>query len=154
MERDSVGQDIWYGLIVDICSEIRVTYFIIISLKSLNKCQKRQCGMIISIHKTLEKTHWKISLNKKYFIYYSRVSVSEGLNTELPIYKLMFGNYDKEVYGQCSYCSCVIEIKKAFRENEFICKMCSKHFQNHDEINSKIHLNWKNNKKYRVFTNL
>ena len=95
-----------------------------------------------------------MSLNKKYFIYYSRVSVSEGLNTELPIYKLMFGNYDKEVYGQCSYCSCVIEIKKAFRENEFICKMCSKHFQNHDEINSKIHLNWKNNKKYRVFTNL
>ena len=95
-----------------------------------------------------------MSLNKKYFIYYSRVSVSEGLNTELPIYKLMFGNCDKEVYGQCSYCSCVIEIKKPFRENEFICKMCSKHFQNHDEINSKIHINWKNNKKYRVFTNL
>ena len=35
---------------------------------------------------------------KYYFIYYSRVSVIEGLNTELPIYKLMLGNYDKEVY--------------------------------------------------------
>ena len=51
-----------------------------------------------------------MSLNKKYFIYYPRVSLSEGLNTELPIYKLMLGNYDKEVYRECSYCCCVIEI--------------------------------------------
>ena len=93
-------------------------------------------------------------LNKKYFIYSSRVSVSEGSNTELPIYKLMLRNYDKEVYRECSYCYCVIEIKKAFRENEFICKMCSKLFQNHNEINSKIHIIWTNNQKYRVFTNL
>ena len=82
MERDSIGQDIWHGLIVDACSEIRVTSFISIILKSLNISQKRQSGMIISIYKTLEKTHWKMSLNKKYFIYYSHVSVSEGLNTE------------------------------------------------------------------------
>ena len=66
----------------------------------------------------------------------------------------MLENYDKEVYRECSYCCCVIEIKKAFTESEFICKMCSKLFQNHDEINSKIHIIWTNNKKYRVFTNL
>ena len=110
MERDSIGQDIWHVLIVDVCSEIRVTSFIIINLKSLNMRQKGQCGMIISIYKTLEETHWKMSLNKKYFIYYPRVSLSEGFNTELPIYKLMLGNYDKEVYRECSYCCCVIEI--------------------------------------------
>ena len=81
-----------------------------------------------------------MSLNKKYFIYSSRVSVSEGSNTESPIYKLMLRNYDKEVYRECSYCYCVIEIKKVFRENKFICKMCSKLFQNHNEINSKIHI--------------
>ena len=40
----------------------------------------------------------------------------------------MLENYDKEVYRECSYCCCVIEIKKAFTESEFICKMCSKHF--------------------------
>ena len=95
-----------------------------------------------------------MSLNKKYFIYYSRVSLSEGLNTELPIYKLMLGNYDKEVYRECSYCCCVIEIKKAFTENEFISKMRLKLFQNHNEMTSKIHIIWTNNKKYRVFTNL
>ena len=39
-----------------------------------------------------------MSLNKKYFIYYCRVSVSEGLNTELPTIQLMLEKYDKGVY--------------------------------------------------------
>ena len=39
-----------------------------------------------------------MSLNKKYFIYYFRVSVSEGLNTELPTIQLMLEKYDKGVY--------------------------------------------------------
>ena len=67
-----------------------------------------------------------MSLNKKYFNYYSLVSVSEGLNIELPTSKLILGHYNKEVYQESSHCRCVIEIKKAFTENEFICKMCLK----------------------------
>ena len=42
-------------------------------------------------------------LNKKYFIYYCRVSVSEGLNTELPTSQLMLDKYDKKVYQRCRY---------------------------------------------------
>ena len=37
-------------------------------------------------------------LNKKYFIYYCRVSVSEGLKIDLDTSKLMLGHYNKEVY--------------------------------------------------------
>ena len=61
--------------------------------------------------------------NRKYFIYYCRVSVQEGLNTDLNSSELMLGKYDKEVYRKCQYCHCVIEIKKAFKENAFICNM-------------------------------
>ena len=60
--------------------------------------------------------------NRKYFIYYCRVSVQEGLNTDLNSSELMLGKYDKEVYRKC-HCHCVIEIKKAFKENAFICNM-------------------------------
>ena len=39
-----------------------------------------------------------MSFSKKYFIYYNRVSVSEGLNTELCTSELMLDKYDKEMY--------------------------------------------------------
>ena len=94
-----------------------------------------------------------MSLNKKYFIYYCRISVKEGLNTDLKISELMLGNYDKEVYQKCKYCHCVIEIKKAFKKNAFICNMCFKLLQNQDKINPQIHIIWTENQKYRVFTN-
>ena len=45
-------------------------------------------------------------LNEKYFIYYCRVSVSEGLNIELSISELMLEKYNKEVYQKCRYCHC------------------------------------------------
>ena len=67
-----------------------------------------------------------MSISKKYFIYYCRISVSEGLNTELPTSKLILGQYNHDVYNECSHCKCVIEIEKAFTENEFICHMCLK----------------------------
>ena len=65
----------------------------------------------------------------------------------------MLGSYDKEVYQKCKYCHCVIEIKKSFKENAFICNMCFKLLQNQDKINPQIHIMWKENQKYRVFTN-
>ena len=92
-------------------------------------------------------------LDKKYFIYYCCVSVKEGLSTDLNTTELMLGKYDKEVYQKCQYFHCVIEIKKVFKENAFICNMCFKLLQNQDKINPQIHIRWAENQKYRVFTN-
>ena len=88
-----------------------------------------------------------MSLNKKYFIYYCRVSVSEGLNTELPTIQLMLEKYDKGVYQKCRYCCCVIEIKKAFNEEKDTCNMCMKLLKNQDRINPKIYIIWIDNQK-------
>ena len=67
-----------------------------------------------------------MSLSKKYFIYYCCFSVSEGLNTDLPTSKLILCQYNKDISRECSHRKCVIEIEKAFTENEFICNMCLK----------------------------
>ena len=94
-----------------------------------------------------------MSSNKKYFIYYSRVSVKEGLNIESNTSELMLDKYNKEVYRRCRYCCCVIEIKKGFKEDSSVCNMCFKLLQNQDKINPQIHIIWTENQKYRVFTN-
>ena len=44
-----------------------------------------------------------MSLSKKYFIYYSCVSVSEGLNIELPTSNLILGHYNKESLSLCNW---------------------------------------------------
>ena len=106
------------------------------------------------IYKELTKIHLQISLSKKYFICYCRLSVSEGLNTDLPTSKLMLGQYNKEVYRECHHCKCVIEIEKAFTEKEFICNMCLKLLDKNDETSSRIHIIWTENLKFRVFSNL
>ena len=64
----------------------------------------------------------------------------------------MLGKYDKEVYRNCEHCHYVIETKNVFKENEFICNMCFKLLQNQDKINPQVHIIWRENQKYRVFT--
>ena len=54
--------------------------------------------------------------NYKSFLYYSRISVSERLNTELKTSELCLERYDKEIYKKCGQCRQVIEIKKIFKE--------------------------------------
>ena len=51
MEIGHIGQGTWHGLIEDFYLKIKATLFIIISLKSLNICQKRKWGMIMNIYK-------------------------------------------------------------------------------------------------------
>ena len=89
----------------------------------------------------------------KCFIYYYRISVKEGLNTDLKTSEVMLGKYDKEVYQKSQYCHQVIEIKKSFKENVFICNMCFKLSQNIGKINPQIHVIWTENQKYKVFAN-
>ena len=74
----------------------------------------------------IRKTCWKISANKNNFTYYCCISVKEGLKTS----ELMLGKYDKEVYQKCQHCYQVIEIKKGFKENAFICNICLKILKN------------------------
>ena len=91
--------------------------------------------------------------NEKKYIYYCCISVKEGLGTDLKTSELMLGKYDQEVYRKCQYCHQVIEIKKGFKKNAFICNMCFKLLLNEDKINPQIHVIWTENQNYRVFTN-
>ena len=94
-----------------------------------------------------------MSSSLKCFIYYCCISTKEGLHTDLKTSELMLGKYDKEVYQSCQYCHQVIEIKKAFKENDFICNICFELLQNVDKINPEIHVIWRENQKYRIFRN-
>ena len=42
--------------------------------------------------------------NKKSFLYYSRLSVSEGLNTETKKLQIHLGQFDKDFFKTCKYC--------------------------------------------------
>ena len=92
-----------------------------------------------------------MSLSQKYYIYYHRISSQEGLNTEINTSELMLGNYDKKIYQKYKYCHCVIQIKKGFKENAFICNVCFKLLQYHDKSNPQIHIIWTENQKYRSY---
>ena len=52
--------------------------------------------------------------NYKSFLYYSCISVSGGLNTELKTSELCLERYDKEIYKKCGHCHQVIKIRKKF----------------------------------------
>ena len=95
-----------------------------------------------------------MSSSKKYYVFYHCISIQEGLNIELNTTELMLGNYDKEIYQKCKYCHRVIEVKKGFKENAFICNVCFKILQYYDKSNPEIHVIWTENHKHRVFTNL
>ena len=92
-------------------------------------------------------------LNKKYFIYYSCVSVKQGLNIESNTSELMLDKSNKEVYERCRYCCCVTEIKKDLTENSFVCDACFKLLQNQYRIIPQVYIIWTENQKCRVFTN-
>ena len=94
-----------------------------------------------------------MSINKKSFIHYCRVSVSEGLNIELETSELMLEIFNKEVYQGCKHCHCTLETIKAFKEDKTVCDMCINLLKNEDKDNPKIHIVWTENQKYRVFSN-
>ena len=50
--------------------------------------------------------------NKKLFLYYSRLSISEGLNTETNELQMHLGRFDKDIFKNCKCCIQVFAIKK------------------------------------------
>ena len=92
--------------------------------------------------------------NYKSFLYYSHISVSEGLNTELKTSELCLERYDKEIYKKCGHCRQVIQIKKNFKEDTDTCDVYFKLLQKEDKMNTFIHIIWKENTKDRVFSEL
>ena len=91
----------------------------------------------------------------KIFFYYCCMSIKEGLNTELSDSDLAIGKYDKDLFQECNFCYRVYELKKAFKENEYIWNQYYKLLQKvKDEISPKIHIICNENAQYRVFTNI
>ena len=93
------------------------------------------------------------------FLVYCRVSVKEGMyvNTDLKISELTLGNYNKDLYRECEWCYCILEIEKAFKENEFMCNKCYELLQMEDireTISPKIYTFYTENEQYRVYTNI
>ena len=83
------------------------------------------------------------------------MSIKEGLNTELSDLDLTIGKYNKDLFQECNFCYRVFEIKKAFKENEYICNQCFKLLQKvKDEITPKLHIIWNENAQYGVCTNI
>ena len=99
----------------------------------------------------------EIELNYRHFMAadFLLLSIKEGLNTELSDLDLTIGKYNKDLFQECNFCYRVFEIKKAFKENEYICNQCFKLLQKvKDEISPKIYIIWNENAQYRVCTNV
>ena len=91
---------------------------------------------------------------KKSFLYYSRVSVSEGLSTEYKISELCQERFDKELNKKCRNCHQIFEIQKNFKNDDDSCDMRFELSQKEDKLNPSIYIMWKENTKYRVLTDL
>ena len=82
------------------------------------------------------------------FIYYSTLSIKEGLDIDSP------KPHVKETSRKCSCCKEVLVISKNFEFDEQICNECYKiKSTNHCESGNMFVL-WIDNTFYRVFTNL
>ena len=86
----------------------------------------------------------------KEFIYYSGISIKEGLD----ISSKNLWTYSKEKSQKCSLRSQLFIISKNFNNNDHkICNECHK-IVSTTEIDEKMCVFWKNNTKYRVYSNL
>ena len=127
-----IGLDTWHELGIGFYLKIRDTTFIITDLKSMNIWKILQCITILNGCNNIKKNIClKMPCHKKHkmFFYYCRMSIKEGLNTELSDSDLTVGKYDKDLFQECNFCYRVFEIKKAFKENEYICNQCFKLLQ-------------------------
>ena len=92
--------------------------------------------------------------DRKSFLHYSRLSVSEGLNTETDQLEINLEQFDKDIFIKCSYCHQVFAIKKSFEKDEKTCNVCVELLEKKVKISPKIYMLWRNNTTYIVFTDL
>ena len=88
----------------------------------------------------------------KDFLYYCGMLVKEWLDieTEKPHLEQFI---DKTISTKCRLCSQLFIITKNFKEDENTCNSCFKITSETDKF-SKMHVIWKDNSQYKVFTNL
>ena len=92
--------------------------------------------------------------NRISFLYYLRLTVSEGLDTETNELWMNLEHFDKDILKKCTYCHQLFAIKKNFEKDEKTCNACAKLLEKEVKISLKIYIFWKNNANYRVFTDL
>ena len=88
----------------------------------------------------------------KNYLYYCRISRKEGLDieTEKPHLERFI---DKTFSRKCRLCCQLFVIAKNFKEDENTCNSCFKITSDIDKF-GRMHVIWKDNSQYRVFTNL
>ena len=84
-------------------------------------------------------------------MYYQRISIKEGLNVESE--KPHLERYDKTKSRKCRLCSQIFIIKKKVKDNDNDCNQCFK-ITNDITKTGRMYVIWKENVKYRVYTNL
>ena len=62
--------------------------------------------------------------DRKSFLHYSRLGVSEGLNTETDELEMNLGQVNKDIFKKCLYCQQAFAIKKIFERDEKTCNVC------------------------------
>ena len=82
------------------------------------------------------------------FIYYSRNSIKEGLDTDSP------KPHVEDTNRKCSCCKEVFVFSKNFEFHEQICNECYKMKSTNDCESGNVFVLWIDNPFYRVFTNL
>ena len=79
------------------------------------------------------------------------------IDTNVKDQDLRFGKYNQDLYRECEWCCHLFEIKKAFKENKFMCNEYYELLQMEDvreTISPKIYTFWTENQQYRVCTNI
>ena len=56
--------------------------------------------------------------DRKSFLHYSRLGVSEGLNTETDELEMNLGQVNKDIFKKCLYCQQVLLSKKFLKETK------------------------------------
>ena len=92
--------------------------------------------------------------NRRLFLYYSRLSVSEDLDTETNFLQMELGRFEKDIFKKCRHCCHVFDIKKNFEQDEDTSNACVKLLEKEVRINPFVYVLWKDNAKYRAFTDL
>ena len=88
----------------------------------------------------------------KGFLCYCRISIKEWLDIETE--KLHLERFIDETFSwKCKLCCQLFIIAETFQEAENTCNSCFKITPDIDEF-GRMHIMWKDNSQYRVFTNL